>query len=166
MNNIVLIGMPGAGKSTLGVILAKIFGYEFLDSDLLIQKREGKLLCEIMEECGTEGFLKIEEDVNTSINADNTVIATGGSVVYERKAMQHFKEIGKIVYLELDYPSLQKRLGDMKARGVVLKDGQTLLSLYEERTPLYEAYADIILKEERTLEDTVEKLVDILKKEL
>lgn len=163
MNNIVLIGMPGAGKSTLGVILAKVFGYQFLDSDLLIQKREGRLLCEIMEECGTKGFLAIEEDVNVSIETDNTVIATGGSVVYEEKAMRHFKEIGTIVYLKLDYQSLQKRLGDMKARGVVLKDGQTLLSLYEERTPLYEKYADIILDEENTLENTVEKLVETLK---
>lgn len=163
MNNIVLIGMPGAGKSTLGVILAKVFGYQFLDSDLLIQKREGRLLCEIMEERGTKGFLAIEEDVNVSIETDNTVIATGGSVVYEEKAMRHFKEIGTIVYLKLDYQSLQKRLGDMKARGVVLKDGQTLLSLYEERTPLYEKYADIILDEENTLENTVEKLVETLK---
>lgn len=163
MNNIVLIGMPGAGKSTLGVILAKVFGYQFLDSDLLIQKQEGKLLREIMAECGTEGFLKIEEAVNASLETDNTVIATGGSVVYEEKAMRHFQKMGTIVYLKLDYPILQKRLGDMKARGVVLKDGQTLLSLYEERTPLYEKYADIILEEENTLEDTVEKLVETLK---
>lgn len=164
MENIILIGMPGAGKSTLGVILAKILGYKFLDSDLVIQERQGMLLREIMEIHGTEGFKKIEEEINASLEVTHTVIATGGSVCYEPLAMEHFQKIGTVVYLKLPYSELKKRLGDMKARGVVLKEGQTLLSLCEERMPLYEKYADIILEEEGSLEDTVEKLTNVIKK--
>lgn len=164
MNNIILIGMPGAGKSTLGVVLAKILGYRFLDSDLLIQEREGKRLSEIMAACGTDGFMKIEEQVNVSIHVEKTVIATGGSVIYSPAIMEHFHAIGTIVYLKLPYEMLEKRLGDMRARGVVLKDGQTLRSLYDERVPLYEQYADIVMEEEGTLEETIEKLEKIVKK--
>lgn len=147
MKNIVLIGMPGVGKSTLGVVLAKELGFEFVDADLLIQKREKKLLKDIIAEKGVEGFLAIENDVNASIEAENTVISTGGSVIYGAEAMEHLKKIGTVVYLKLDYATLDSRLGSLKGRGVVLKKGQNLLDLYNERTPLYEKYADITIDE-------------------
>ena len=137
-DNIVLIGMPGVGKSTVGVILAKMIGYQFTDVDLLIQKQEGKLLHEIIAEKGTDGFIEIEERVNASIEASHTIIATGGSVVYGKKAMEHLSCIGTVVYLKVPYDTLEKRLEDIKGRGVVLKEGQTLRTLYDERTPLYE----------------------------
>lgn len=146
-SNIVLIGMPGAGKSTIGVVLAKIIGYHFLDSDLVIQERENRLLHEIISQEGTEGFLKIENDVNASLNAERSIIATGGSVVYGKEAMEHLKEIGEIVYLKTDYPTIKNRLGNLEKRGVALKPGQTLKDLYDERTKLYEAYADITVDE-------------------
>lgn len=146
-NNIVLIGMPGVGKSTLGVVLAKELGYEFVDADLLIQKREKRLLKEIIAQDGVDGFLKIENDINASIEAEKTIIATGGSVIYGSEAMEHLKQIGTVVYLKLDYDTLDSRLGSLKGRGVVLKDGQNLKSLYEERVPLYEKYADVIVDE-------------------
>lgn len=146
-NNIILIGMPGVGKSTLGVVLAKELGFEFVDADLLIQKREKRLLKEIIAQDGVDGFLAIENYVNASIEAENTVIATGGSVIYGAEAMEHLKAIGTVVYLKLDYNTLDSRLGSLKGRGVVLKDGQNLLSLYNERVPLYEKYADVTVDE-------------------
>lgn len=161
--NIVLIGMPGVGKSTIGVILAKVLGYSFLDADLLIQEQEGKLLREIIEEKGTDGFIQVENRVNASIRADRTIIATGGSVVYGKEAMEHLKEIGRVVYLKVSYAILEKRLADIKGRGVVLKEGQTLETLFEERSKLYEQYADIEVSEEGLdVEQTVEKLVEAL----
>ena len=140
--NIVLIGMPGAGKSTVGVVLAKKLGYGFVDSDLVIQSREGRLLHEIISERGVEGFWAVEEEANTSIEAERTVIATGGSVVYGCKAMEHLKQIGMVVYLKLSCEAIADRLGDLDERGVTLRDGQGLTELYAERVPLYEKYAD------------------------
>ena len=164
-DNIVLIGMPGGGKSTVGVILAKMIGYQFTDADLLIQKQEGKLLHEIIAEKGTDGFIEIEERVNASIEASHTIIATGGSVVYGKKAMEHLSCIGTVVYLKVPYDTLEKRLEDIKGRGVVLKEGQTLRTLYDERTPLYEKYADIEISEDGlNVEQTVEKLLERLNK--
>ena len=162
-DNIVLIGMPGSGKSTVGVILAKVLGYSFIDSDLLIQKAEKKLLKEIIAREGQEGFLKIENRVNASIETEKSVIATGGSVVYCQEAMEHLKEIGTVIYLQLDYPILRRRLGNLIGRGVVLKEGQTLKDLYEERVPLYEKYADYIIDEKKTnSEGTLQKILEIL----
>ena len=164
-DNIVLIGMPGVGKSTVGVILAKMIGYQFTDADLLIQKQEGKLLHEIIAEKGTDGFIEIEERVNASIEASHTIIATGGSVEYGKKAMEHLSHIGTVVYLKVPYDILEKRLEDIKGRGVVLKEGQTLRTLYDERTPLYEKYADIEISEDGlNVEQTVEKLLERLNK--
>lgn len=146
-SNIVLIGMPGVGKSTIGVILAKIIGYHFLDSDLVIQDREQRRLHQIIAEEGTEGFLKIENDVNASLDVERTIIATGGSVIYGEGAMDHLKTIGEIVYLKADYPTIERRLGNLEKRGVALKPGQTLKDLYDERCVLYEKYADVVADE-------------------
>ena len=165
--NIVLIGMPGVGKSTIGVILAKVLGYRFVDADLLIQEQEGKLLREIIEEKGTEGFIQVENRVNASIKAEKSIIATGGSVIYGQEAMEHLKEIGTVVYLRVSYAILEKRLADIKGRGVVLKEGQTLETLYEERSKLYEQYADIEISEEGlNVEQTVERLTEKLREKL
>lgn len=159
-NNIVLIGMPGVGKSTAGVVLAKMLGYEFVDTDLLIQRSEGKLLRQIMEEKGTEGFIQVENRVNSQVEAEHSVIATGGSVVYGREAMEHLKEIGVVVYLKLDFDILRKRLHNIKGRGVVLREGQTLRDIYEERSRLYEAYADVIVDEGYLgIEETIEVII-------
>ncbi len=144
--NVVLIGMPGAGKSTVGVVLAKNLGYSFIDSDLLIQEYAGKLLHNIIEEKGLDGFEKIENKVNASISTFSSVIATGGSVIYGKEAMAHLKEIGTVVYLSLPYEEIEHRLGDLSERGVAIKEGQTLKSLYDERVPLYEDYADVIVE--------------------
>ena len=162
--SITLIGMPGVGKSTIGVVLAKVLGYQFLDSDLLIQKQENRRLWQIIEEEGYEGFQNVENRVNASIEAENTVIATGGSVVYCEEAMKHLKSVGTVVYLKLSLNSLAKRLGNLKGRGVLLREGQTLESLYEERTPLYEKYADIVVDQEgKDLEASLEILLKTLK---
>lgn len=139
--------MPGVGKSTIGVILAKIIGYHFIDSDLVIQEKENRLLHEIISMEGREGFLKIENEINASIEAERSIIATGGSVVYGEEAMAHFREIGQIVYLHADYETIEKRLGNLERRGVALAEGQTLFDLYQERTALYETYADITVDE-------------------
>lgn len=143
--NIILIGMPGVGKSTVGVVLAKHMGYSFADSDLLIQEQEGKLLHEIIKEQGREGFQAVENRVNASIHASRTVIATGGSVVYGEEAMRHLKKIGTVVYLSLPVEELADRLGDLSERGVSMRAGQTLEELLWERTPLYEKYADVTI---------------------
>ncbi len=147
-DNITLIGMPGAGKSTVGVVLAKVMGYRFVDSDLEIQNQTGKLLHELITEHGDEGFLKIENQVNAGLSVTRSVIATGGSAVYGREAMEHLRRISTVVYLKLSYEALQERLGDLRRRGVVLKPGQTLKNLLKERAPLYEEYAHVIVDEE------------------
>ncbi len=143
MSNVILIGMPGAGKSTVGVVLAKRLGYRFLDSDLVIQEKCGKLLYQLIEERGEAGFLMLENEINRDIWGERMVIATGGSAVYGKEAMDHFREIGRIVYLRLPYEELKERLGDLHERGVVLREGSTLKDLYEERIVLYEKYADL-----------------------
>ena len=145
MNNIILIGMPGVGKSTIGVVLAKHLGYGFLDSDLVIQKKEGMLLHKIMELRGIEGFLRLEDEINASIEAEGLVIATGGSAVYGKRAMEHFSSIGTVIYLYLPYEELKERLGDLNKRGVVLREGQTLKELMEERKVLYEKYGEVTI---------------------
>ena len=164
MENITLIGMPGAGKSTVGIVLAKVLGYDFIDSDLLIQKEEGKLLWQIMRDEGIDGFNAIEERVNSQIDVTHSVIATGGSVIYGQKAMEHLRSISTVVYLKVSYRTLQKRLGDLNKRGVVLKSGQTLLDLYKERVPLYEQYAHrTVYVGSRTVQQAVEEIVNALK---
>ncbi|MSS63136.1 shikimate kinase [Velocimicrobium porci] len=146
MKNIVLIGMPAAGKSTIGVILAKELNYHFIDSDLVIQEREERLLREIIAEEGLDRFIEIENEANRLIEAEKAVIATGGSVIYGKEAMEHFYNTCVIVYLKISYDSIANRIGDPKKRGVVLKENQTLRDLYEERCPLYEKYAHITVE--------------------
>ena len=157
-DNIVLIGMPTSGKSTMGVILAKILGYRFLDADIVIQEKIGKKLSEIIESEGIDGFIDIENRINSEIETERTVIATGGSVVYGKEAMDHYKNIGKVVYLKVDMDTLTKRLHNAKQRGVVMREGQSLVSLYNERSALYEKYADITIEEK---DFTMEEVIDI-----
>ena len=165
--NIILIGMPAVGKSTVGVILAKLLGYSFVDTDLLIQKSEGKLLREIIAEKGVDGFIETENRILSGFDADNSVISTGGSVVYGKDAMKKLSENGIVIYLKLDYHKLKYRLHNIKNRGVVIRDGQSLSSLYRERAPLYEKYADIIIDENGcNVEKTIEKIMDSLQNAL
>ncbi|MBP7348221.1 MAG: shikimate kinase [Butyrivibrio sp.] len=155
-DNIILIGMPASGKSTVGVILAKIIGYQFMDSDLVIQEQEGKKLHEIITESGVDGFIALEEQINSKIEAEHTVIATGGSVIYGKLAMEHFRRMGTIVYLQVGYEELMARLHNISQRGVVVRQGQTMEDLYRERTALYDQYADIVIHEKS---DTPEQVI-------
>ena len=163
MNNIILIGMPGSGKSSLGVVLAKKIGFGFIDSDLVIQQREGMTLERIIEKHGDAGFIQIENAVNCSISPHHTVIATGGSAVCGKEAMEHFKDIGTVVYLELPPESLEERLGSLKERGVVSNGKTTVEEIYADRAALYKKYADITLNEQgKQIRETVEMLYDII----
>lgn len=158
-NNITLIGMPGAGKSTVGVVLAKVLGYRFLDSDLEIQEQTKKRLHELISEYGQQEFLEIENRVNQGISVENTVIATGGSAVFGKEAMEHLREISTVVYLKLSYESLKVRLGDLHKRGVVMEEGQTLWDIMQLRCPLYEKYAHVTVDaEEMDIQEIVRQL--------
>lgn len=164
MHNVILIGMPGAGKSTIGVILAKVLGYNFIDSDLLIQEQEGCLLKDIIDSRGLDGLIAVEEKVNAGIITDRTVIATGGSVIYGEKAMKHLKSIGTIVYIKLSCKTIASRLGNIRQRGIVMRKNQTLADLYNERCPLYEKYADLVIDAEGLdVEELLEQIVLCLK---
>ena len=164
-SNVTLIGMPSAGKSTIGVLLAKRLGYSFIDADILIQEKEGRLLKEIIAQEGMDGFLQVENRVNASIEAKRSVIAPGGSVSYGKEAMEHLKEISTVVYLKMSYEELERRVGDVVDRGVALKEGMTLRDLYDERTAYYERYADITIDEEgMTPGQTVDLLRAMLEK--
>ena len=160
--NIILIGMAGCGKSTLGVLLAKALGYGFLDADLVIQKREGKLLQEIINENGLDYFKKAEEAALLSLDTENTVIATGGSAVYYEDAMEHLKKIGKCVWLYLPFPTIERRIKNIKTRGIAIAPGQTLLDVYNEREPLYKKYADITVDCKGGVEDNVAQIISAL----
>ena len=159
-DNLILIGMPGVGKSTVGVIAAKVLGYRFLDTDLQIQETYGALLSQIIAERGVDGFIQAENEVLSRIQVQRTIIATGGSAVYGKEAMRNLKDQGHVIWLKLGFEQLQARLGDLKGRGVVLRDGQDLKTLYEEREPLYREYADHVIDEENlNIEETVQQLV-------
>ena len=145
LGNIVLIGMPGCGKSTVGVLLAKALGMAFVDTDVVFQAKEGRKLQRIIEEIGIDAFLAREEEAILSLSCDKTVIATGGSVVYGRRAMKRLHKDGVVVYIRLPYQEIERRLSNLATRGVTLREGQTLFDLYEERIPLYEKEADVVL---------------------
>lgn len=163
-DNIILVGMPTSGKSTVGVIVAKILGYNFVDADIVIQKKDGRRLSEIIEQEGVEGFIDIENKINSGIEVEKTVIATGGSVIYGAEAMEHYKNIGRVVYLKVGMEVLTKRLKNVKQRGVVMRPGQSLISLYNERSVMYEKYADITIDEkDNTMEEVVADLIAALK---
>ena len=142
-SNIVLIGMPGSGKSTIGVLLAKALGMKFVDTDQVIQEKYGDKLQHILDTSGVDAFLRLEEDTVASLNAEGTVIATGGSVIYGPRAMVHLHEQGTIVYIQLPYEVIERRINNMATRGIALREGQTLRDLYDERVPLYEAACDV-----------------------
>ncbi|MBQ8554692.1 MAG: shikimate kinase [Clostridia bacterium] len=144
--NLILIGMPGCGKSTVGVVLAKALGMDFIDSDLVIQRKMNARLSAIIDQYGDDGFREIENHINAELEAENSIIATGGSVVYGEDAMRRMKELGTVIYLKLSYESVEDRLGDLHARGVTIKPGWTLRDLYNERCPLYEKWADLVVE--------------------
>ncbi len=159
-NNLIFIGMPAVGKSTVGVVVAKQLGLHFVDTDLLIQEQEHRLLREIIAQDGEEEFLKIENRVNSQVDVSNSVISPGGSVVYCEEAMNHLKEIGTIVYLKASYRTIKRRIQNPKKRGVVLRQGQTFRELYEERTRLFQKYADITISQDGCkIEETISKVL-------
>ena len=163
MKNIIIIGMPGAGKSTMGVVLAKTLGRNFIDTDIVIQEHAGRLLQEIIDEEGPEAFLAIEEKTILSLHCHNAVIATGGSVVFSEKAMEHLKASGVVIYLKISCEEMVRRLNNITTRGIVLVAGQSLPDMYTQRIPLYEKYADITLDcSEDDFENCIGNVIDEL----
>ncbi len=163
-SNVVLIGMPGCGKSTCGVIVAKMLLKNFFDTDLLIQNIEGISLQDIIDTKGIEYFEKAEEEAILNLDIKGTVIATGGSVVYSDKAMEHLKSLGTVIFLNLGFENMEKRIRNFKTRGVVMRKGNTLLDMYNERLPLYKKWADITINCDReTAEDTAQAIYDAVK---
>lgn len=161
--NITLIGMPAAGKSTVGNLLAQKINFDFLDSDDLIESKEQKTLARIISDKGLEQFLNIEESVIVSLGCTNHIIATGGSVVYRQKAMEHLRQISTIIYLCVELPQLLTRLSDLTGRGVAVGNGKTIEDLYKERTPLYDTFCDIKIDcSSLTAEQVVEKSINHL----
>ena len=161
MRDIVLTGMSGAGKSTVGVILAKTLGMSFVDTDIIIQHREGRLLQEIIDRDGPERFLEIEERALLSLEASNSVIATGGSAVYSEKAMEHLMKLGRIVYLHAGFEEIARRVGNITTRGIVLLRGNSLEDAYNERLPLYRRYSEITVSSgDRGVEDVVRDIIE------
>ena len=151
--------MPSCGKSTIGVLLAKKLGYRFIDTDLLIQEREGKLLHEIIEEKGRQGFLEIENDVNASIKDERAVISTGGSAVYGAEAMENLGDIGIIVYIHISFETMEKRLGDYSHRGIVMPEGYTLRDMYNERKIMYTKYANVVVVSDGDISTTLDNIM-------
>jgi shikimate kinase len=145
MKNIVLIGMPGAGKSTMGVVLAKTLGRNFIDTDIVAQETTGRLLQDIIDDEGAAAFLKTEEKTVLSLHCRNAVIATGGSVVFSEKAMDHLKKDGVVIWLDISFEEMVRRLSNITTRGIVLGAGQDLSDMYEQRVPLYKKFADITI---------------------
>ncbi len=163
-DNIVLIGMPGCGKSTVGVILAKTLGVGFVDTDLIIQQREKRLLQDIIDTDGIDAFLDIEADAVMSLDCENQVVATGGSVVFREKSVKHLKNNGKIFFLNVSLDEIKKRLDNINTRGVAAEKTQSIEDIFNQRYPLYIKYADHVLDlKNSNVEETVEKICKILK---
>ncbi len=166
MDNIILIGMPGSGKSTVGVLLARALGFNFLDTDLVIQHREGQLLQDILDAHGVEHFLSAEEAAIRSVQCSRTVIAPGGSAVCREGAVGHLKSLGPVVYLRVPMSELQKRIKNLSSRGIAMEPGQTLADVMAYRTPLYEQYADLVVDvlPGQELADTVAQVLQLLER--
>lgn len=164
MDNVIMIGMPGSGKSTVGVLLAKALGLDFIDTDLIICRNQKAKLQEIIEKQGLETFSKIEGDVGKSLRTHHSVVATGGSMVLCEEAMESLRNLGTVVYLEVEYPELKRRIRNMKTRGIAFREGESLKDIFDQRTPLYKKYADITVKSGRSsIETTVSKILEALK---
>lgn len=164
MNNIILVGMPACGKSITGVVLAKTMRKSFVDTDLLIQEKEERPLQEIINELGLEYFKKTEEAVLSELEAENAVISTGGSAVYYPRAIAHLKKGGVLVYLDVSLAVIEERLDNIKTRGVAMGKGETIKTLYERRTPLYEKYADVTVQADGlSVEETVERIIETVR---
>ena len=163
MDNIILIGMPGSGKSTVGVLLAKIIGYRFIDTDLLIQEKEGRKLFEILRDSGNDYFARVENEVNASVKTERTIIATGGSAIYGAEAMEHLKRIGTVVFLDVPLAELEKRITNLSTRGIMFREGSSLADIYEERLPLYQKWADFTVHcEGESLSENAAKIAEAL----
>ena len=161
--NITLIGMPGAGKSTIGIVLAKLLCKTFIDADLVIQNNQGKRLHKIIEEIGNDGFLKLENDTLAQLKVHNSIISTGGSAIFGKEAMEHLKNTSTVIYLRVPCEDIEKRLKSLKRRGVVFEEGQTLRDIYDIRTPLYEKYADVVVdcNNESDIQETAIKIAEL-----
>ena len=161
MSNLVLIGMPGSGKSTVGVLLAKALGYSFEDVDLIISRRAGKPLQRILDEDGLDSFLELEQAVGSTLSAERTVIATGGSMVLSAQAMAHLKKMGTVIFIDVPFQEIERRVTNIRTRGIVFHKDETLRDVYRERLPLYKRYADVTVNVNAgdTLEDTVDRLI-------
>lgn len=169
MNNIILIGMPGSGKSTVGVLLAKALGYSFIDTDLLISRKAGKPLQHILNDDGLDRFLELEQKVGSTLDCDYTIVATGGSMVLSQSAMEHLRSLGRVVFIKVPFDEIKRRVTNITTRGIVFHKNETLENVYEQRTPLYEFYADLVVdvpSADSTIEQTVEKAAETLKKSL
>ena len=163
MDNIILIGMPGSGKSTVGVLLAKIIGYRFIDTDLLIQEKEGRKLFEILRDSGNDYFARVENEVNASVKTERTIIATGGSAISGAEAMEHLKRIGTVVFLDVPLAELEKRITNLSTRGIMFREGSSLADIYEERLPLYQKWADFTVHcEGESLSENAAKIAEAL----
>ena len=165
MNNIILIGMPGAGKSTVGVLVAKALGMDFIDTDLIIQRREGRTLQQIIDADGLGRFIAIEDGVVSSVDARDSVIATGGSVIFGENAMRNLARLGTIVYLRAGFDTVKARISNISTRGVAMNPGQDLRSVYDERCPLYEKHAHVTVDVDGgSVETSVAAMISALEK--
>ena len=163
-DNMILIGMPGAGKSTIGVVLAKSLGMKFVDSDLVIQEGEQRLLQDIINTDGMEVFLDCEEEAVLTLQCAKSIIATGGSVIYRKDAMDHLGTLGKVIYLDVSYEEIERRVNNITTRGIAIREGATLRDIYDERTAYYQSYKDITIDcDGKTVEDIVDEIVDYKK---
>ncbi|MDD4474444.1 MAG: shikimate kinase [Eubacteriales bacterium] len=161
MKNIILIGMPGAGKSTIGVILAKTLGLDFIDTDLIIQHREKRMLQDIIDNDGIKGFIEIEKDAILSLDCEDSVIATGGSVVLSEEAMEHLKRLGTVIFIDVSYKEIERRIKNITTRGIVKSKDKSLLDTYKERLPLYKKFADAtVIAKNKTSEEIVTEIKD------
>lgn len=161
MSNIILIGMPGAGKSTIGRPLASATGRSFIDIDQLIKERDGRPLQNIIDSSGLDHFTSLEEKTILELRVENTIIATGGSAIYSSQSMKYLKSQGAIVYLKVSYQEIDNRINNMNNRGIVIRKDQSLRDLYQERIPFYDRYADIIIDNSKlTIEETIKLIVE------